>query len=159
MEHTRTTALRNMALAGLTLALAGFGVACGDDESAEDTTTSSGQGAEADAVDPQAGIVDEAEGSFELTTSDGSLAVAGTADECSISEDRQAIEVVFTGSALDVEVNADSDGGTVTIVGQFEGAVETLSIDETGEVAISGTGGVADDSAAPTTFEVNGNCP
>lgn len=156
-----TNRFRMVALFAVLAALVGLAAACGEDEdeSADDTTTTAEAQDSDDAVDPQSDIVDEAAGSFELTTSDGSLAVAGTADECTISEDRESLEVVFTGSAVDVDVVAGPDGGTVTIVGQFEGAVESMSIDDTGEVTIAGTGGVTDDSAAPSTFEVNGTCP
>lgn len=136
--------------------------ACGDDDTdvaGDGTTSTSATAGDGDAVDPTSEVVDEAAGSFELTTADGSMAVAGTATDCRIGDDRSSLRVTFSGSSQDVDVDAADGGGSVTVTGEFEGRIDSMSIDDSGEVAISGTGTISDDSAEPTTFEVNGTCP
>ncbi len=136
-------------------------VACGDDSAGSSTTTSTttstststGSSGTADGSDPG----DAASSDFALTTSDGSFGVSGPSSGCS-NPDETTLDVSFSDGNYEVVVSAQSGEGSVVVPGVFEGTIDNIAVGDLGDVTISGRGGLADDSVAPTTFEVTGSC-
>ena len=94
---------------------------------------------------------------FELTTANGDLTVRGASDGCT-NPSETTLDVTFTDGTSEVVVSAEDGEGSVIVPGLFEGTIEQIAVGDLGNVMISGRGGLADDSAEPTTFEVLGNC-
>ncbi|MEZ5238788.1 MAG: hypothetical protein R2716_07505 [Microthrixaceae bacterium] len=101
----------------------------------------------------------DAPGSFQLTTADGAVAIAGSARTCELADESSA-SIRFTGSVVDVVVEAEGGRGTVTLGDTFTGAVDSVSADlDTGEVVVQGEGSSATEEDQRTRFTVEGRCP
>ena len=154
---------RTLAPLAIVLFAAALLTACGSDDASEESSTSTSADSTASTASNDPGTTgDTADANtdakaFELTTSDGSLTVAGTADGCT-NPDETTLDVTFSDGTYEVVVSADDGEGSVIIAGLFEGTIDEISVGDTGRVDISGRGGIADDSVAPTTFTVTGSC-
>ncbi|MGI9576778.1 MAG: hypothetical protein ACR2OH_01105 [Microthrixaceae bacterium] len=94
---------------------------------------------------------------FELTTANDDVTVRGSTDGCT-NPSETTLDVTFSDGTNEVVVVAENGEGSVIIPGLFEGTIDEIAVGDTGNVTISGRGGLADDSAEATTFEVLGNC-
>lgn len=94
---------------------------------------------------------------FELTTANGDVTVRGSSDGCT-NPSETTLDVEFTDGTNEVVISAEDGEGSVIIPGLFEGTIDEIAVGDIGNVMISGRGGLADDSAEATTFEVLGNC-
>jgi hypothetical protein len=129
-----------------------------DTDSSGTSGTDSAQGATGStrATDPE-GASELGSLEFELTTANGDVTVTGTSDGCT-NPSETTLDVTFTDGTSEVVVSAEDGEGSVIIPGLFEGTIDQIAVGDLGNVLISGRGGLADDSAEPTTFEVLGNC-
>lgn len=165
---------------GLIALLAVAPVACGSDDEADsgssttaDTATSDNSSSSTSdttsGTDSAQGTTGSTQGTdpggtselgsleFELSTANGDVAVRGTSDGCT-NPSETTLDVTFTDGTSEVVVSAEDGVGSVIIPGLFEGTIDQIAVGDLGNVMISGRGGLADDSAEPTTFEVLGNC-
>ncbi|WP_370615686.1 hypothetical protein [Mumia sp. Pv 4-285] len=101
---------------------------------------------------------------FDLDTADDSVDVDGVASVCE-NPDASTLNVTFVedGAADDgatVVVTVSGGSGSVVVSGstEFEGRITSMMIADDGAVSASGEGSLADDTAQPTTFTLEGRC-
>lgn len=146
---------RTLTLLAAVLTCSGV-AACSDDSSEGAADTGEVPAGEvAGEADP---AVAEAAGSFELSTTDGTVGIAGSVIDCELSGDQSAA-IRFSGSVVDVVVDAEGGGGTLSVGDTFVGEIDTVDVDPTsGAVALEGEGSPPSDAQARTRFRVEGTC-
>jgi hypothetical protein len=133
--------------------ITGFG-SVADDSAGEPTGFAIGGSCAAPVAEPSE------DGTFRLTTADGTLDLPGTPEACD-NPGETTLAVEYPSGENTVSLQVDQGEGSVTVTGpqSFEGRVESIMVGDTGNVMVTGTGSPADDSAGePTEFTLEGQC-
>ncbi|KAA1418321.1 hypothetical protein FE697_021100 [Mumia zhuanghuii] len=137
--------------------------ACGDDDPDDDDTPTPAATTDAPSeATPTTGATsgsDDDRMEFELDTADDSVDVDGAATACD-NPDEGTLNVTFADDGATVVVAVSGGTGSVTVSGstEFEGRITSMIIGDDGSVNASGEGTLADDTAQPTTFTLEGRC-
>lgn len=97
---------------------------------------------------------------FTMRTADGEIILDGAAPTCD-NPGESTLAVTFSSTdGTTVSVDAEDGKGSVRVSGatEFEGKIIAVTVGDSGDVAISGEGSLADDSAEPTSFTISGSC-